>query len=128
MSDITMCKGTNCPLKEKCFRFTAKADEYQSYFNESPLKDDKCDMYWGEKSEKIHAVKHTAVEWLQVQIDNKDMGEIPMWIYDFIQEAKLMEKEQIVKAFQVGYSQNYEQQYDTIEQFYNETYKGGNNE
>ena len=55
MPDITMCKGTNCPLKEKCYRFTAKADEYQSYFNEIPLKDGKCDMYWEKKSEKIHA-------------------------------------------------------------------------
>ena len=35
-----------------------------------------------------------------------------------------MEKEQIVKAFEVGYSQNYEQQYDTIKQYYNETYGG----
>jgi hypothetical protein len=63
--------------------------------------------------------KQTAVEWLQVQIDNKDMGEIPMWIYDFIQEAKAMEKEQIVRAF--GYEEI------DGEQYYNETY-GGNNE
>ena len=33
MADITMCKGLECPVKEKCFRFTAKANEYrQSYF------------------------------------------------------------------------------------------------
>ena len=38
----------------------------------------------------------TAVEWLQLQIDNKDMGEIPMWVYNFIEQAKEMEKEQIV--------------------------------
>ena len=30
----------------------------------------------------------TAVEWLQAEIDNKDMGEIPMWIYEFIEQAK----------------------------------------
>jgi hypothetical protein len=40
-------------------------------------------------------MKQTAVEWLQFQIDNKDMGEIPMWIYDFCQQAKEMEKEQM---------------------------------
>jgi hypothetical protein len=61
--------------------------------------------------------KQTAVEWLQVQIDNKDMGEIPMWIYDFIQEAKAIEKEQIVRAF--GYEEI------DGEQYYNETYGGG---
>lgn len=47
MPDITMCKGTNCPQKEQCYRFTAKANDlWQSYFVEPPIKDDKCDMYW----------------------------------------------------------------------------------
>jgi hypothetical protein len=43
--------------------------------------------------------KQTAVEWLQAEIDNKDMGEIPMWIYEFIEKAKAMEKEQIREAY-----------------------------
>jgi hypothetical protein len=34
----------------------------------------------------------------------------------------LMEKEQIIHAFEVGFNQNYERQYDTIEEYYNETY------
>lgn len=29
----------------------------------------------------------TAVEWLIQQIDNEDMGEIPMWVYDFCNDA-----------------------------------------
>lgn len=53
MTDITKCKGVNCPFQEKCYRFTAEADTYQSYFTESPFKDGKCDMYWGEKAEGI---------------------------------------------------------------------------
>jgi len=54
MPDITMCPGTNCPQKEKCYRFTAKPSEYmQSYFMEAPIKDGKCDMYWGENAENI---------------------------------------------------------------------------
>jgi len=53
MTDITKCKGLNCPVKEKCYRFTAKADEYQSYFVDAPIKDGKCDMYWGENAENI---------------------------------------------------------------------------
>jgi len=49
MPDITMCPGDNCPLKENCYRFTAKASEYhQSYFMEAPydhgMKD--CEHYW----------------------------------------------------------------------------------
>lgn len=45
----------------------------------------------------------TAVEWLVEQIDNKDMGEIPMWIYGFIEQAKELEKHHIVSAFEIGY-------------------------
>jgi hypothetical protein len=52
--DITMCKGTNCPIKESCYRFTAKPEEYQCWFTESPIKDGKCEMYWGEKSQSIY--------------------------------------------------------------------------
>ena len=41
-------------------------------------------------------MKQTAIEWLIDQIDNKDMGEIPMWVYDFCYDAKEMEKEQMI--------------------------------
>jgi len=67
--------------------------------------------------------KQTAVDWLAEQIDNKDMGEIPMWIYDFIEQAKEMEKQQIIDfannyGFDVcGYD------YERAEQYYKETYK-----
>ena len=53
MADICMCKGTNCPVKEDCYRYTAKADEYQSYFVDAPIKDGKCEYYWGENAENI---------------------------------------------------------------------------
>ena len=54
MPDITMCVGTNCPYKESCYRHTAKPSEFwQSYFMEPPIKDGKCDMYWGDLSETI---------------------------------------------------------------------------
>ena len=54
MPDITMCKGTDCPQKENCYRFTATPSEYwQSYFIDPPIKDGKCDLYWGENAENI---------------------------------------------------------------------------
>ena len=66
--------------------------------------------------------KQTAVEWLQAEIDNKDMGEIPMWIYEFIEQAKAMEKEQIIQAYyQNGWNDNDNEH--NAEQYYNETYK-----
>ena len=52
--DITMCLGTGCPYKEKCYRYTAKASEYQqSFFSVPPIKDGKCSYYWGENAEAV---------------------------------------------------------------------------
>ena len=52
--DITMCLGTDCPYKEKCYRYTAKANEYrQSWFMKAPIKDGKCDMFWGDNAEAV---------------------------------------------------------------------------
>jgi len=53
MPDITMCPGTDCPQKEKCYRFTAKPSDYQSWFMKPPIEDGKCDYYWGENAENI---------------------------------------------------------------------------
>jgi hypothetical protein len=54
MADITMCKGTNCPVSTKCRRCMAIPNPYrQSYFIEVPIKDGKCDMYWGENADSI---------------------------------------------------------------------------
>ena len=37
MPDITMCKDSECPQAETCYRFTAKPlGDWQSYFAESP--------------------------------------------------------------------------------------------
>lgn len=34
MPDITMCKGYSCPMKDTCYRFTAKPNpNRQSYFS-----------------------------------------------------------------------------------------------
>jgi hypothetical protein len=57
MSDITKCTGEGCPLRDNCYRHTAKESTLQSYFIDIPfeIKDGKlsCDMYWGETQNKI---------------------------------------------------------------------------
>ena len=53
MPDITMCLGTDCPYKETCYRYTSKPSDWQSYFSVPPIKDGKCDMYWGDNAEAI---------------------------------------------------------------------------
>ena len=50
MSDIMMCNGTDCVVKDKCKRFTSKPNEqWQSYFSEPPfeVKDSvfTCDFF-----------------------------------------------------------------------------------
>ena len=48
MSDFTKCADEACPMKEKCYRYTAKASERQSYFA-TPMWDkekEDCDYYW----------------------------------------------------------------------------------
>jgi hypothetical protein len=50
MADITKCSGANCPLKDKCYRYTAPASMSQSYFWDVPgnieNKQFTCEMYW----------------------------------------------------------------------------------
>lgn len=53
MPDISMCFGKDCPMKESCYRFTAKPNEYsQSYFQEPPFiqtesdEQPTCEYYW----------------------------------------------------------------------------------
>ena len=51
MADITKCSGDNCPIKDKCYRFTAPTEEFgQSYFMEPPydIKNAHviCEMFW----------------------------------------------------------------------------------
>ena len=46
MADITMCNGNKCEKKNTCYRFLATPSDWQSYFTETPVKDDKCDYYW----------------------------------------------------------------------------------
>ena len=59
MADITMCDGTDCPIKEQCDRFTSKPNEHrQSYFVNVPGKLDEdlqftCDWFYGETQESI---------------------------------------------------------------------------
>jgi hypothetical protein len=54
MSDISKCSGKGCKLKKRCYRYTAKSGLWQAYFTNPPIKDGKCDMFWGETSESVY--------------------------------------------------------------------------
>ena len=60
MADITMCRGTDCPFKDNCYRHTANASEYrQSYFVIVPYNKEKedCEHYWKDERHKIERKK-----------------------------------------------------------------------
>jgi hypothetical protein len=66
--DITMCKGTDCPLKENCYRFTAIANEYmQSYFVKPPIKDGKCEDFW-DNLKKVNKIMNTEYKMKQIDL------------------------------------------------------------
>jgi hypothetical protein len=69
----------------------------------------------------------TAVEWLVEEFKEKLTGNnLPNWVLDVIQQAKEMEKEQIIEAWNIRakidgvltWTDN-----RTAEQYYNETFK-----
>ena len=74
--------------------------------------------------------KQTAVEWLAERYNyitwmrNRDeisAGTADEWRHQFLQQAKAMEKEQIVKAYYLhSYFDNYTE--EDGEKYYNETY------
>jgi hypothetical protein len=53
MPDISMCWGENCPLKNDCYRFTAKASQWQYYFTSIPFDHEKheCEFYMEDTKE-----------------------------------------------------------------------------
>ena len=71
-------------------------------------------------------MKQTAVEWLVEQMDIKN----PNWLKEEIEQAKEMEKQQIIEAFDDGWKRandTKDKAYATSEDFgnnyYNETFK-----
>lgn len=46
MPDIAMCQGDECPVKENCWRYTAPADRWQSYFGTPPFNENGCEYFW----------------------------------------------------------------------------------
>jgi hypothetical protein len=57
MADITKCNAEDCPLKNKCYRYTSEAGVWQSYFLDAPYQIVKgkftCEMFWGDNAEAI---------------------------------------------------------------------------
>ena len=61
MLDIAKCTGGDCPKKQSCYRYTAKADEYQSFFMTPPNKDGQCDHYWENEPKELMRISGSKV-------------------------------------------------------------------
>lgn len=51
-----MCEATGCPLKKKCYRYTAPKSEYgQAYFAEVPYDEENksCEHFWDNTGRKV---------------------------------------------------------------------------
>ena len=64
MSDITMCEGINCPIREKCFRFRAKINLVQHFFIKTPYEYSHCDKFISYEDELVL----DQIKWKQCQI------------------------------------------------------------
>lgn len=53
MPDVTMCKGSTCPMKSKCHRYRARPAYRQSYFAEPPVT-----YGWGPPHDKYAHCDH----------------------------------------------------------------------
>ena len=62
MSDITMCEGIGCPIREKCYRYMAIDDRIQYYFIKTPFKYDFCGKFISAEEEKDEEIKKI-VSW-----------------------------------------------------------------
>lgn len=84
---------------------------------------DPNEIMW-ENQTKTPMAQQTAVEWLVDQIksdQNQKALSASEWI-EVIEQAKQMEKEQIVVAYQQGTLDGHELKYGDGNQYYNETY------
>ena len=47
--DISKCYGANCPVRNNCYRYTAKQDSLYQSWADFQYVDGKCDYFWENK-------------------------------------------------------------------------------
>ena len=70
-------------------------------------------------------MKQTAVEWLEFEINRRGPTEDnpPQWLKELYEQAKEMEKEQIIDTFQDSRILSVTNNCSSGKQYYNETFK-----
>jgi hypothetical protein len=67
----------------------------------------------------------TAVEWLESKFYEFETiyNNLPAGLYEYVEQAKQMEKQQIIDAMEVAQKTDFYVKYESLEQYYNETFK-----
>jgi hypothetical protein len=70
-------------------------------------------------------MKQTAVEWLESKFSEFETiyDSLPTGLYEYVEQAKEMEKQQIIDAMDVCQKTDFYVKYECSEQYYNETFK-----
>jgi hypothetical protein len=70
------------------------------------------------------ATKMTAVQWLEIAVQNKLASEMGPYFQEAFEQAKQMEKEQIIDAYEIGHDEGIQiiTEYDTAQDYYTSTY------
>ena len=69
-------------------------------------------------------MNQTAVEFLVEEFKEKLIGDnLPDWVVNIIEQAKEMEKEQILRAHSNGWNNGIQGNFITTQEYYNETFK-----
>ena len=70
------------------------------------------------------AKKLTAVEWLEIAIQNKLTSEMGPYFAEAFEQAKELERQYLMQSFTSGKIEGLNEGPMTSEQFYNQTYRG----
>lgn len=71
MPDITKCQDSTCPKKDTCYRWTAPASDYQSYFAKSPRVGAVCFYHW--RTDEWAQPRTTAASAAMIERDAEGM-------------------------------------------------------
>lgn len=53
MTDISKCHGENCPVRDICYRFTAKADPHWQSYMEPDRNGSECKSFWSRQAQPV---------------------------------------------------------------------------
>lgn len=70
MPDISKCNGNKCNIKTKCYRFTSKSNDWQSWLVPTYSSDGKCEFFW-DNSDRI--ISHQNQNYKPDLVDYKEL-------------------------------------------------------